>query len=296
MRTLDAGLAAHLASGATTLATCWRIERADGLVLGFTDHDQTLSFGGLDYVPAHGLDTGEASQKFGAQVATGEVVGVLNAAAIAEDDILLGRYDGARVETWRVNWRNVAQRHRMRVATIGEIVREDGLFRAELRSLQQALNVPRGRVYQALCDAEFGDARCGVDASGAAYRAEASVAAVRDRYRLEVAGLETFTAGWFGFGRALWTDGRRTGLNDRIVSHARTGGADILGFAVPVGDWVEPGDALRATAGCDRRFATCRDRFANAANFRGFPHIPGSDFVFGVAGEGDRLGGAPVVP
>ncbi|SFE47808.1 phage conserved hypothetical protein BR0599 [Methylobacterium sp. 13MFTsu3.1M2] len=33
------------------------------------------------------------------------------------------------------------------------------------------------------------------------------------------------------------------------------------------------------TAGCDKRLATCRDRFANAVNFQGFPHMPGNDAV-----------------
>src|SRR5690606_12876201 len=84
MRTLEPGLAAHLASGATTLATCWRIERTDGVVLGFTDHDLPLRFAGTDYLPAHGLDGGEAVQKLGPQTDTAEVVGVLHAAAIAE--------------------------------------------------------------------------------------------------------------------------------------------------------------------------------------------------------------------
>ena len=30
---------------------------------------------------------------------------------------------------------------------------------------------------------------------------------------------------------------------------------------------------------CDQRFETCRDVFQNTANFRGFPHLPGPDFV-----------------
>ncbi|MEL6567729.1 MAG: DUF2163 domain-containing protein [Pseudomonadota bacterium] len=30
---------------------------------------------------------------------------------------------------------------------------------------------------------------------------------------------------------------------------------------------------------CDQRIETCRDRFSNAENFRGFPHMPGSDFL-----------------
>lgn len=295
MRTLDLGFKSHIETGATTLATCWRIERSDGVVLGFTDHDVMLSFGGTDYMPAHGLDGGEATAKLGPQVDTVEVVGILHSAAIAEDDILLGRYDGAMVETWRVNWRDVSMRHLLRRATIGEIVREDGVFRAELRSAQHALNQPKGRIYQALCDASLGDARCGVDLEDPAYRASASVIEVRDRFRLAVDGLEGVDEGWFGLGGAAWSNGKREGLTDRIVSHARTGGVDVLGFAQPVGDWVAAGDDFVATAGCDRRFSTCRQKFENGVNFRGFPHIPGSDFVLRYPRPGDALDGRALV-
>lgn len=294
MRTLDPGLAAHLESGATTLATCWKITRGDGVVLGFTDHDLTIGFDGVDFVPAHGLDGGEAPQKLGPQVATTEVVGVLHAAAITEDDILLGRYDGAAVETWRVNWRQPDQRLLLRRASIGEIVREDGVFRAELRSGQQALNVPAGRLYQALCDAELGDARCGIDLEDPEYRAEAQVLEVRDRHHLAIDGAGGFAEGWFGFGTASWSSGRRSGLVDRIVSQSRLAGMDVFGFAEAVGDWVLPGDALVARAGCDRRFATCRAKFGNGVNFRGFPHIPGNDFVLRYPREGDRRDGRPL--
>jgi len=214
MRTLDLGFAAHIASGATTLCTCWRVTRADGMVLGFTDHDQTLSFDGVDHVPAHGLDGGEASQKLGPQVDTSEVVGVLDSDAITEADIEAGLYDGAAVATWRVNWRDVSQRVLLRRATIGEIVREDGQFRAELRSGQQALNRTEGRLYSVFCDAVLGDARC-------------------------------------------------------TVAH------DHPDFAL----------------GCDRQLATCRDRFDNVPNFRGFPHIPGNDFVLRYPKSGDVLDG-----
>jgi uncharacterized phage protein (TIGR02218 family) len=89
-----------------------------------------LSFGGVDYVPAHGLDGGEAPQKLGPQVDTAEVLGVLHAEAITEADIEAGLYDGAEVETWRVNWCDVSLRVLLRRETIGEIVREVGRFRA----------------------------------------------------------------------------------------------------------------------------------------------------------------------
>jgi uncharacterized phage protein (TIGR02218 family) len=295
MRTLDEGLAAHVASGATTLCTCWKLTRTDGMVLGFTDHDQPLSFEGSDFAPAHGLDGGEATAKLGPQTDTSEVVGILHSEAITEDDILLGRYDGAAVETWRVNWRDVGQRVLLRRSNIGEITREDGVFRAELRSGQQALNRVQGRTYQALCDAELGDARCGLDLDAAGWTGEATVTAIRDRFRIAVYGAAGFDEGWFALGAGTWSGGARSGLRDRILTHQRIGGEDVLGFVSPVGDWVAEGDALVVTAGCDRRFATCRDRFANTANFRGFPHIPGNDFVLRYPREGTALDGRKLV-
>lgn len=295
MRTLDMGLAAHLAQGETSLATCWKLLRGDGAVLGFTDHDCMLSFGGTDFSPASGLDGSEVPGKLGMGVETSEILGVLSAEAITEDDIVLGRYDGAVVETWRVNWADVSQQVKLRSDTIGEIVREDGVFRAELRSAQQGLNSTHGRIYQSLCDAAVGDARCGVDLDDPAYRGFATVTAIEDDHRIVVTGLGGFAENWFGFGAAQWTDGRRGGLRDGVLTHQRVADGDALGFGVAVGEWVVPGDTLTVTAGCDRRFATCRQKFGNAVNFRGFPHIPGSDYVLRHPRNGDALDGRAVV-
>ena len=289
MRQIDPGFAADLASGATTHCACWTLRRGDGVVLGFTDHDEMITLDGVPHQPL--LEGGEAAEKLGAQVATSEVVGVLSSAAITEADILLGRYDGAVVETWRVDWRAPDRRLLLRRASIGEITREDGVFRAELRSGQHALNRVTGRLYQALCDAELGEPRCGVDLMDPAFRTEVEVLAVEDRYRLQVAGLEGFAEGWFALGQGLWTSGQRQGLRDRLVSQARVGASDVLGFELPVGDWAAPGDLLTLTAGCDRRLATCRQKFDNVVNFRGFPHVPGNDFVLRYPHEQSVLDG-----
>ena len=55
---------------------------------------------------------------------------------------------------------------------------------------------------------------------------------------------------------------------------------------------IDAGDTFTVTAGCDKRFSTCRNRFGNGADFRGFPHIPGNDFVisYPVAGAAGAVG------
>ena len=190
---------------------------------------------------------------------------------------------------------DIAQRVLLRTDTIGEIVREDGVFRAELRSGQQALNRTRGRVYQGLCDARLGDARCGIALGQPGFTATASVLGFDDPSRIIVAGLEAFEPNWFAFGTAVWASGRRIGLRDGVLTHARSGSTDVLGFAVKLGDWVAIGDTLSVSAGCDRRFATCKGKFGNAVNFRGFPHIPGSDYVLRHPRSGQAMDGRAVV-
>ncbi len=286
---------AHIASGATTLCACWLIMRQDGVELGFTDHDRPVVFNGKSFDPVYGLDGSEVTAKLGSQVDTAEVVGILNSAAITEDDILLGRYEGASVTTFSVNWRDPSVGETLRLDTIGEITREDGFFRAELRSQQQMLNIPRGRRYQVLCDAVLGEVRCGVDLNTAANRFSASVTAIAGRFSLELAGLGAVAPARFSQGKVIWQTGRRKGKSDIIIAHKVSGAIVSLSFEEPVGDWVVPNDQLLVYSGCDRQFSTCRQKFFNAINFQGFPHIPGSDFVLSYPSSGDGLNGTALV-
>lgn len=295
MRELDIGFANHIGSGATTLATCWRITRADGVVLGFTDHDEALTFDGTDFEPAHGLDGGEKAAKLGAQVDASEISGVVHADAVDENDILLGRFDGASVETFRVNWRDPTQRHLMRLDTIGEISRIDGVFRMELRSAQHALNVAKGNFYQSFCGTNLGAAPCGIDLEQSAFKTTTTIISVESRHVVTTDLLVGFADNWFDFGRALWTSGARDAKTDRVTAQVTSGAATRLTFAEPIADWVEVGDGLTLYAGCDRHLSTCRSKFDNVNNFRGFPHIPGNDFVLRYPRAGSNLAGQALI-
>ncbi len=291
MKTFSSAFAEHIASGATTLCNCWLIERSDGIKLGFTDHDRTLAFSGQTFEPAHGLDGSDTIAKLGAQVDTSEVAGILHSSAITEDDIVLGRYDGAKVTTYRVNWRDVSVRATLRVDSIGEIVREDGYFRAELRSQLQALNIAKGRRYQSICDATVGDMRCRVDLEDAAFKAMATVTTIVDRFTLQVSGANSFSSGWCAYGKVVWQTGQRLNLTDPVSGHSKSDGTVTISFSEPVGDWVSVGDQMSLYAGCDRRFSTCGEKFSNALNFQGFPHIPGSDFILTLPKVSDAMDG-----
>ncbi|GJE56701.1 DUF2163 domain-containing protein [Methylobacterium thuringiense] len=279
MREIPAALAARLSGGATTLCHCWSLTRRDGLALGFTDHDRDLTRDGLVYTARTGLEAAEASAELGFAVGGGDVAGALSSAGIAPEDVSAGLFDGATVETWLVDWSAPEARLLMDVATIGEIRRAGTAFVAELRGLMHRLDVERGRLYRATCDAELGEPRCGIDLAEGRWRSSGTVLAMSAPARLVVALAGTFASGWFAGGRLRWTGGANAGLDADIRAHLRTDAAVTLDLWQPPARAVAPGDGFVLTAGCDKRFATCREKFANGLNFQGFPHMPGNDFV-----------------
>ncbi len=291
MKTLPPALAEHLAGGTTTLAWCWKLTRADGAVLGFTDHDGDLDFDGTAYEAAGGFTATALESSGGLNVDNLDIAGALSSARIDEGDLAAGLYDDAEIEIWRVNWRDAEQRVLMRKGNLGEVTRSGASFSAELRGLAHRLNQPTGRLFQYGCDADFGDARCGLDI--AAWEGTGEVASASGNREIVAEGLDGHEDGHFTRGRLTFTSGANAGASMEVKAHrARTGGVRIeLWRAMARG--VAAGDSFLVTAGCDKQFGTCRAKFGNGENFRGFPHMPGNDFVLAGAGgttDGGRRG------
>ncbi len=204
-----------LSTGAATTCLCWKLTRSDGLVIGVSEHDRALTFDGVTYAPGAAFEQPEFSTGTGFAPGRGDARGALSSDAITESDLAAGLWDDARVDVYRVDWRNSDARAWVWSGRLTELRQTRGGFEAELVSLKSDLERPVGRVFSRRCDAVLGDARCRVDTS-----------------LPEFAGLE-----------------------------------------------------------CDHRLETCRDVFANIENFRGFPHLPGPDFILSGPAAGGNDGG-----
>jgi uncharacterized phage protein (TIGR02218 family) len=279
MKALAPGLQAHLDEGTTTLAWCWRIARSDGVTFGFTDHDRPLVFNGTTFEPESGFTASELRSSSDLSVDAQDAEGVLRSDRITETDILDGRWDNAEVEVWRVNWSDTGQRVLLRRGAIGQIRRGRLAFVAEVRSLAHVLGQTVGRTFQATCDALVGDVRCGVDLDGPSYRGNGTVTAtIRDR-AFVAAGLGGFSSAWFALGTLTWTSGLNAGRQAEVAGHGQEAGEVTVSQLEQPARPIAIGDTFVIRAGCDKRLETCRAKFANVANFRGFPHIPGQDAV-----------------
>ena len=287
MKTLLPSLQAHLDTGATTMAWCWRITRRDGQRLGFTDHDRDLVFNGTTFEAAAGFTASEIKDSIGLSVDNLTIESALSSAHLSDHDLAAGLYDDAKVEIWRVNWSNTADRVLMRTGSLGEVRRSGLAFAAEIRGLAHYLQQPQGRLYQYACDATLGDTRCRINLTNSTYRATATIAAAQSLRQFTVTLATAYAADWFARGLCHFTTGSNTGTAIEIKRHSISAGIVTIELWQPLADLPAPGDTLILTAGCDKHFATCRDRFQNATNFRGFPHMPGNDFVATVARPGD---------
>jgi uncharacterized phage protein (TIGR02218 family) len=274
-----AALYAHLETGSTNVCRAWVVRRRDGVVLGFTDHDRDLVVDGVTCRADAGMTARALQQTTGLSVDNTEAFGALSAAAINEADLLAGRFDGAEVRSYLVNWQRPEDFLEQFRGHLGEITRSGGSFKAELRGLSDRLNRPQGMAYTPGCSAVLGDGRCRFDLTQPGYFAVRSVETVEEDRVFHFASFGGFDDLWFENGRFEVTSGAAVGLVGVVKVDRLDGTARRVELWQSLGAPITMGDTFRITAGCNKSTTVCRTKFNNLLNFRGFPHIPGDDWL-----------------
>jgi uncharacterized phage protein (TIGR02218 family) len=260
----------------TSVAFCGRLERADGAGLALTSSDRDLLVGGTRYAAAPGITPAAITRTLGLEADSGEVAGALSADCLTPEDLALGRWDGASLSISAADWSNPqAAAVQLLGGTLGEVSLDDESFSVELRGASSRLESAPCPKTSAECRAAFGDKQCRVDLAGRSIRVKVVSASEN------VLDLDTALDDRFLFGRARFLSGDNCGAASVVlaVSGSRISLRDRPRAAVAAGVTVE----LRE--GCDKRFETCVSRFANAVNFRGEPHLPGTDLLTRYPGE-----------
>jgi len=269
----------HLQTGATTTCRAWMVERTDGVTLCFTDHDTDLEFDGKTFKADSGLTAAALQSSTGLSVDNTEVIGALQDTAITEEDVRAGRFSNASVTTWMVNWVDPGQRMIRFKGTIGEIVQSGNQFTAELRGLTEALNRKSQRLYQPNCSAILGDNECKFDVAHAGFSFETTILETREGAAFLMVNDPFFADEWFQRGKATVTSGRAKGLVAMVKQDVQQDDGRLVRMWVDFNLQPEAGDTILLVAGCDKQADTCRTKFSNFLNFRGFPHIPSADWM-----------------
>ena len=269
----------HLLTGASTTCHAWAVVRRDGKTYGFTDHDRDLSFDGLVFKANSGLTAGALQFTSGLAVDNTEVSGALTDDGITDEDLAIGRFYGAAVTTWIVNWTDVAQRTIRFRGRFGEIKRSAGAFKVELRGLTDILNQQNGRVYQANCAAVLGDNECRFNTNQPGFTLEASVQTIDKKGEYSIKNQPNYPERWFERGRVTVLTGRAEGLKGVVKFDRESTGRRTITMWVDFDLTPEIGDLITLEAGCDKLVETCKSKFANFLNYRGFPNVPSTDWV-----------------
>lgn len=269
----------HAAEGASGICRVWTITRTDGRVLGFTDHDRDLMLEDVPCRAGSGMSAVALQQSSGLSVDNTEAVGLLSDGAVTEADLTAGRYDGAEVRIWSVCWADPAVRRELFRGTLGEVTRRGLEFRVELRGQAEALNQTMGHAYTRQCSAVLGDGRCGFDLTQPGYVTELAAETVEEGRVFLFRWTNAFDDRWFEDGRLEVLTGAAAGLSGMVRTDRQQAAVRRVELWQAIRAPLAAGDVVRLTAGCDKRAATCRLKFGNLLNFRGFPFLPGEDWL-----------------
>jgi len=282
MRSYSPQFAAHLASKTTTLCHCWQIIRADGTVLGFTDHDNNLEFLGVTHEASSGFTGSVAEQNLQLNVDNMDIEGFLDSANITDEDVAAGKYASAEVLVFWVNHQDVSTFHLLGRSTITQIRRSGIHFVFEVSGLAQQLQQTVGSQYQRRCSVSLGSEKCGVDLNDSDFKGSGTVTSVVGQ-NITASGLDAYADGWFTGGVVFFADG----TVNRVKLHQKANSIVTLTLWQVTASAPDGGDLFDVTAGCDKLIQTCNTKFANRENFRGYPRIPGNDKIADYPAQGD---------
>ena len=276
MRNISINLKNHLQGSVLTIANCVLIQRTDGVQLGFTSLDIPLILNGVTYQSTSSISASAINSSASSGVDNMQIHGILSSNLIIDEDVRAGLYSNAVVTFSVVNWMSTADGQAILLkGRIGDMTLMDGQYVAEFRSLSQLLKQQVGRMCSYSCTVRrLGDNQCKVNiASFTTTGISVTSAASSTTFTF---GSDVQAASYYQYGIVHFTSGRNIGIEKEIKSHTVSGGALITlreSFPYPV----IVGDVANLIAGCDRLITTCTNKFANSANYHGFPHLPGSD-------------------
>jgi uncharacterized phage protein (TIGR02218 family) len=278
VKTASVAYKAHLAGRVTTRAMCWKLTRQDGTVLGLTSHGEDIEVDGVTYLAMVGFTPSEIQTSAGLAVDGLEITTFLASSSFTEADLVGGLWDYAELVAFEVNYEDLSQGTlNKRTGTLGEVRYTELGFVAEVRGMAQQLQIRFGRMYLPGCDADLGDARCGINVNTFTDGKVTSTVTSVTSARQFTCSAVTQATGWFNGGKVTFTSGANDGLSGEVKTQTSAG---VITLQLPMPHAIEAADGFTITVGCDKSFATCKAKFSNASRFRGFPHVAGTDRVW----------------
>ena len=261
------------------LVRCWKIKTKNNELLAFSTADIDFEYDNILFHSISGNDIKEQTSNI--DVEKDELILSLyvNNNIIKEKDILSGKYDNAEVEVFIVDLLHLdKQKITLINGNIDSITLKNQQFIANVSGLKNQLNKIIGDVYSPICRARFCDNKCKLSKINYTYSAEISTIYDNRTFFTNNKDILSKNNGYFDNGIITFKSGLNK--NNSIGIRQFTSGNFTLILDTPYK--MEIGDKFEVIAGCDKQFNTCINKFNNAINFRGEPHLPGIELLLKV--------------
>lgn len=159
-KTISTDLKTEIESGAPNVCTCWKIERTDGVTLGFTDWPESFDYLSLTYNATGGYQRTAMDQSEGLSIDNLDIIGLIDSSHITEDDLLTEKYKNAKVWIFIVSPNNLGWGDiELDYGMIGEVTIHQNNFVAEFRSLMLLLAQDYGSKFSRFCRYQLGESK-----------------------------------------------------------------------------------------------------------------------------------------
>jgi len=267
----------HIAGEVTTLALCWSMVLTDESEFYYTDHDQPIIFDGNTYITAAGAVPSATSTTANLAVDNMEITMAWYGDLATETEIRGGRFDFATMNIFMVNYKDISMGPiPLLKGKLGEVIIEDNLVRVDIRGMTQYLQQRMGELYSVGCQATFGDSRCKVDANLAIYTKAFTVNTADSSHPKRIFNIVEVLGdadNYFTGGYIHWLTGNNVNTKMDIKVYWETN--QRVELYEPMIRDIQANDTGNIIIGCNKKFETCKTKFDNIINFRGFPHLTG---------------------
>jgi uncharacterized phage protein (TIGR02218 family) len=262
----------------TTLVNCCLITLKNNSQIAFTDYQQDLEINNQLY-HANGVFNISAINTFNfLQPDNLNMKNFIDHQLITFEDVNLGLYENAIIKIFQVDYTKPSKIFLMKYeGLIGEIKIENNQISAEVNGLEIKIDKNIVDIYSPNCRANLGDKKCKVDLTK--FSSNCNITEIIDGRTILFNAKQKFVDGFFDYGFLLIDKQVKV----EIIKHYQQ--SLILRF--PLNIKLDLTKSYVIIAGCNKEFSCCYNKFNNALNFRGEPHLPGIEKILTLGGAGE---------
>lgn len=274
MRNLSANMISYLANDITSLQLCWEIRRTDGVSLYYTEYDNDVIINGNTYKKRNAGIGQSLKFQDALKGNNSNIDMILNDDSITINDLYSFKYDNAEIYVSIIHPDNPDDQVKLVYGKLGNTKINQDKATIEFQSISILLDKNIGRKYTYDCDAELFDSYCSANQTGHIFNNQSPTG---------IDPTKPFTVftdtnlnkenDWFTNAYIKWLTGNNKGIETKVKSYKN----DIITLSLGMPFEIDVNDTYLIYSGCDKSFTTCKEKFSNVRNYKGFPYIPNAD-------------------